>query len=132
MTEGRVADPFDLPDWIGSGDTTWTALGSVGDQRIAGLLTSDTGSDEPLHDAVSLTVLAGDVAYPTSVLREDLRRGAHQAWVHGEVLMVCQNGRYVLAVPGTILDAGLLCEAVRRFARSVGAAPDTMTVALRL
>ena len=44
----------------------------MGDQRIAGLLTSDNGSangsDDPLHDAVSLTVLAGDVAYPAPVL----------------------------------------------------------------
>ena len=132
MTDPGVADPFDLPDWIGAHDTTWTALGSVGDPRIAGLLTSDNGSADPLHDAVSLTVLAGDVAYPAPVLRDDLRRRAHQSWVHGEVLLICQNGRYALAVPGTTLDAGLLCEAVRRFARSVGAGPNRMTVALRL
>jgi len=132
MTEARVADPFDLPDWIGVGDTTWTALGSVGEQRIAGLLAGASGSGDPLEDAVSLTVLAGDVAYPAAVLREDVRRQAHQAWVHGEVLLICQNGRYLLAVPGTTLDAGLLCEAVRRFARSLGTDPERMTVALRL
>jgi len=132
MTEQRVADPFDLPDWIGAKDTTWTALGSVGDQRIAGLLTSDSGSSDPLDDAVSLTVLAGDVAYPAPALREDMRRSAHQSWVHGEVLLICENGRYVLAVPGTSLDAGLVCEAISRFARSVGAGPSRLTVALRL
>ena len=52
--------------------------------------------------------------------------------MHGEVLLICQNGRYALAVPGTTLDAGLLCEAVRRFARSVGAGPNRLTVALRI
>ena len=132
MTEARVADPFDLPDWIGAGDTTWTALGSVGEPRITGLLTGETGSDDPWQDAVSLTVLAADVAYPTAALREGVRRQAHQAWVHGEVLLICQNGRYLLAVPGSTLDAGLLCEAIRRFARSLGSGPEHMTVALRL
>ncbi len=132
MTEQQVADPFDLPDWIGAKDTTWTALGSVGDQRIAGLLTSDGGSADPLDDAVSLTLLAGDVAYPAPALREDMRRNAHQSWAHGEVLLICENGRYVLAVPGTELDAVLVCEAIRRFARAVGAGPNRLTVALRL
>ena len=43
--------------------------------------------------------------------------------MHGEVLLVCQTGRYVLAVPGTALGADLLCEALRRFARSVARRP---------
>ena len=30
MTDPRVADPFDLPDWIGAHDTTWTATGHGG------------------------------------------------------------------------------------------------------
>ncbi len=131
MTEPHVADPFDLPDWIGAHDTTWTATGSVDDPRVPGLLTSDHASDA-LRDAVSLTVLAADVAYPAPVLDEELRRATHQAWVHGEVLLICQNGRYLLGVPGTRLDAVTLCESLRRFARSVGGGPDRMTVALRL
>ncbi|MBA2640424.1 MAG: hypothetical protein H0U77_10695 [Nocardioidaceae bacterium] len=133
MTDQRVADPFDLPDWIGAHDTTWTALGAVGERQVHGLLSADSidGAD-PLHDAVSLSVLSADVAYPEPVLSESLRRSAHQSWVHGEVLLVCHNGRFVLTVPGTGLGADLLCETIRRFARSVGAPTERLTVALRL
>ena len=132
MTDSLVADPFDLPEWIGAHDTTWTATGTVGSPRVQGLLTSDAAAADPLSDAVSLTVQAADVAYPTPALPEQTRTQAHQAWVHGEVLLICQTGRYVLAVPGTELGADLLCEALRRFARSVGSPPDRMTLALRL
>lgn len=130
MGDARAADPFDLPDWIGAHDATWTALGSVGSARVKGLLTSDLA--DPRDEPVSLAVLGCDVAYPAPVLVEQLRHDAHQSWVHGEVLLVCEHGRYLLPVPGTALGADLLCEALRRFARAVGAKPDRMTVALRL
>lgn len=130
MSGPVVADPFDLPDWIGAHDATWTALGSVGAARVEGLLTADD-LGRP-HEPVALAVVGADVAYPAAVLTEQLRHDAHQAWVHGEVLLVVGHGRYQLPVPGTALGADLLCEAVRRFARAVGAKPDRMTVALRL
>lgn len=123
----QVADPFDLPEWIGTRDCTWTTAGSVGDVHVPGVLRGGA-SDPPL----TLAVLAADVAYPRPVVRDQMRRDVHQAWVHGQVLLLADGDGFVLAVPGTTLDEDALCEALRRFARSVGALPRQFTVALRL
>ncbi|CAN5828648.1 hypothetical protein BH20ACT6_BH20ACT6_09950 [soil metagenome] len=120
----RVADPFDLPDWIGSGECTWTTSESVGDARVDGVL---VGTEK-----LELSVLAADVAYPIAAVDEQLRHDVHQAWVHGEVLLLSQGERFILAVPGTSLDVDTLYEVVRRFARAVGARPACFTVALQL
>lgn len=128
-----VADPFDLPEWIGTHACTWTTRGSVGDVRVAGLLSGTDGagataSTEPL----AVSVLAADVAYPRPVVDDQVRHDVHQAWVHGQVLLLDDAGDLVVAVPGTTLGVDSLCEAVRRFARAVGAEPERFTVALRL
>ena len=125
MTSPEVADPFDLPHWVGAGECVWTTSDSIGQARVEGVLSGGAGK-------VELAVLACDVAYPRPVLREQLRHDTHQAWAHGQVLLLADDYRFALPIPGTALDVDLLCEAIRRFARSVGAAPASFTVALQL
>ena len=124
MTSPEVADPFDLPHWVGAGECVWTTSDSIGQARVEGVLSGGAGK-------VELAVLACDVAYPRPVLREQLRHDTHQAWAHGQVLLLADDDRFALPIPGTALDVDLLCEAIRRFARSVGAAPASFTVALQ-
>ncbi len=119
-------DPFDLPEWLGEGDVTWTATGSVhGGHRVPGEL---TGGGEPLV----CDLLGADQAFPVPVLDDDWRRQAHQAWTHGQVLLVDDDGRLTLAVPGTSFTADLALEAVGRLAKSVGVKPGRFVVSLRL
>jgi len=121
----EAADPFDLPDWVGAGECVWTTSDSIGQARVEGVLSGGAGK-------IELAVLASDVAYPRPVLGEQLRHDTHQAWAHGQVLLLGDGDRFALPVPGTALDIDMLCEAIRRFARSVGAAPASFTVALQL
>jgi hypothetical protein len=122
-------DAFDLPDWVGTGEVTWTARSSVrGAQHIAGLLeTRATGAQ-----ALPCDLLAADVAYPQPALPESWRRRAHQAWEHGQVLLVSLDGRLTLAVPGTAYSADGVLETIGRLALAVGVAPARFTVCLRL
>jgi hypothetical protein len=69
---------------------------------------------------------------PPAVVSESVRHDAHQAWVHGQVLLLDTDSGFTVGVPGTGLGVELLCEAIRRFARGVGAAPTPFTVAVRL
>jgi hypothetical protein len=124
-----AVDAFDLPDWVGTGDVTWTARSSVrGAQHIAGFLGSAAAATEPLP----CDLLAADVAYPQPVLPESWRRRAHQAWEHGQVLLVLRGGRLTLAVPGTAYSADGVLETLGRLALAVGVAPARFTVCLRL
>jgi len=125
-----VTDPFDLPEWIGTHECTWTTRGSIGAARVAGVLRVSDEVDGT--GPIGVSVLAADVAYPRPVVDDRVRHDVHQAWVHGQVLVLDGGGHLLLAVPGTSLDVEHLCEAVRRFARAVGASPDRFTVALRL
>lgn len=120
----QVADPFDLPDWIGAAECTWTTTESVGRARVNGTL---VGTDK-----LALSVIAADVAYPAAAVGERLRHDVHQAWEHGQVLLLTDGEQHTLAVPGTVLDVDTLYEVIRRFARSVGAQPASFTVALQL
>ncbi len=120
----RRADPFDLPEWIGAGECTWTTSESVGRARVDGVL---VGAEK-----LELSVLAADVAYPAAVVGEQLRHDIHQAWVHGQVLLLSEGDRFVLAIPGTSLEVATLYEVIRRFAQTVGAQPACFTVALQL
>lgn len=118
-------DPFDLPDWLGSGPVTWTAESSVRTgHHVSGTLSGDGGS-------VSCDLLGADQAFPRPVLDDDWRRQTHQAWTHGQVLLVEYDGRLTLAVPGSAFSADLALEAVGRLAKAVGVAPKTFVVALR-
>ena len=119
-------DAFDLPDWLGTAEVTWTALSSVrGAKRIQGLLRG--GECELVCDLV-----AADVAYPEPLLSDSWRRQAHQAWEHGQVLLLSYDDRLTLAVPGTAYSADGALETVGRLAKAVGVRPGRFTVCLRL
>jgi hypothetical protein len=122
----RAVDPFDLPDWLGTGEVTWTALTSVhGGHRVEGQLSADGGS-------LGCDLLGADQAFPVPVLDDDWRRQTHQAWTHGQVLLVDYDGRLTLAVPGTTFTADRALEAVGRLAKAVGVSPARFVAALRL
>jgi len=122
----EAVDPFELPDWLGSDLVTWTAMSSVrGAQCIEGCLSA--GDQELRCD-----LLAADVAYPQPLLSDSWRRDAHQAWEHGEVLLISCDGRLTLAVPGTAYSADGALETVGRLARAVGVDAGRFTVCLRL
>lgn len=119
-------DPFDLPEWLGNADVTWTAGSSVTrGGHVVGELTGDGA-------AVGCDLLAADVAYPEPVLDQEWRRAAHQHWTHGQVLLVECDGRLTLAVPGVGFTADLALECLGRLARAVGAKPARFVAALRL
>ena len=121
-----AVDPFDLPDWLGTGEVTWTALTSVhGGHRVEGRLSADGGT-------LGCDLLGADQAFPVPVLDDDWRRQTHQAWTHGQVLLVDYDGRLTLAVPGTTFTADRALEAVGRLAKAVGVSPARFVAALRL
>lgn len=120
-------DPFDLPEWLGEDDVTWAAeSGLRTGYAVPGVL---TGAG---HDPVACDLLAVDEAYPVPVADETARHDAHQAWRHGQVLLLSVDDRLTLAVPGTRFDADLVLDALARLAKAVGASPDHYTVHLRI
>lgn len=128
MTAPRVdlVDAFELPAWIGEEPVTWAAEDSLGaGHLVAGTVRSDV-------EASVCDVLAGDRAYPTAVLAEPVRRRMHQEWALGQVLLLDYDDRLTLAAPGNVVDAPLALEALRRFAKAVGAPVDRFSVTLRL
>lgn len=119
-------DAFDLPDWLGTGEVTWTARTSVhGGHTVRGELSGEGGSLE-------CDLLGTDQAFPAPVLDDDWRRQAHQAWTHGQVLLLEYDGRLTLAVPGTSFTADQALEAIGRLAKAVGVSPGNFVAALRL
>lgn len=122
-----VVDPFDLPDWLGVDDVTWSAdSGLRTGYAVPGALTGD--GREPLP----CDLIAVDEAFPEAVADERVRHDAHQAWRHGEVLLVSAADRLTLAVPGTRFDADRVLDALARLAKAVGASPDRYAVLLRI
>ncbi len=120
-------DPFDLPDWLGTGQVVWHADGGLrGGHRVAGRLTGEGEQD------VVCDLLAVDEAYPVPVTDDAARLRAHQAWRHEQVLLVEYADRLTLAVPGTRFDAGLVLDALGRLAKAVGASPDRWAALLRI
>lgn len=128
MSDDLVAvDPFDLPEWLGVADVTWSALaGIVGRYVVPGELAA------PGQTTVACDLLAVDQAYPTTVAPDDVRLRAHQAWRNGEVHLVRRDGRVALAVPGTEFTADLVLDAIGRLARAVGAPGDRYAVLIRI
>jgi hypothetical protein len=120
-------DPFDLPDWLGDGEVTWTS----DDVTRSGALVAGCllGSNDARH---ACDLLAVDQAYPAPVVDDRIRTAAHQAWRHGQVLLVDRDGRATLAVPGTAFTADTVLDAVTRLAKAVGVAPSSYSVRLRL
>ena len=124
--EVELVDAFDLPEWLGTSDVTWMALSSVrGAQRIPGALRAPEGE-------LPCDLMAADVAYPEPLLADPWRRQAHQAWEHGQVLLLRYGGRLTLAVPGTAYSADGVLETVGRLAKAVGVRPGRFVVTLRL
>ena len=120
-------DPFDLPGWLGEREVTWTSeRGIRAGHRVEGALTAQG------VDPLACDLLAIDDAYPEPVASDAVRVRAHQVWQYGEVLLVADAGRVVLAVPGSRLDADTVLIAVGRLARAVGAASGSYGVRLRV
>jgi len=124
--EVSAVDAFDLPDWLGTSELTWTAETSVrGHYQVSGRLNAR-------DDSLDCDLLAADQAFPQPVLDEEWRRAAHQSWTHGEVLLLEYDGRLTLAVPGTEFTADRVLETLTRLAKAIGVAPDRMLAAIRL
>lgn len=108
-------DAFDLPDWLGVERVTWdAAIGLGSGHRVDGTLTAEG------RDPLGCDLLAVDDAYPAPVAPDAVRVRVHQLWRHGEVLLLTDAGRLVLALPGSRLDAETVLEAVGRLAHAVG------------
>jgi len=121
-----AVDAFDLPDWLGSSELTWTAESSVrGQYQVSGRLNAR-------DDSLDCDLLAADQAFPQPVLDEEWRRAAHQSWAHGEVLLLQYDDRLTLAVPGTEFTADRVLETLTRLAKAIGVAPDRVLAAIRL
>jgi hypothetical protein len=118
-------DPFDLPDWLGTTEVTWTAATAL-DERSA--VTGELSAGEQV---LGCDLLAVDQAFPEPVVAEEWRRQAHERWTRGEVLLLQVGERLTLAVPGTCFDADRVLGAVGRLARSIGVRPERFLAALR-
>jgi hypothetical protein len=119
-------DPFDLPDWLGEGPVTWAAeTGVRRGHRIRGHL-SGAGPDLPCD------LFAVDEAYPAPVADATTRTRAHLAWRHGQILLLSDDDRLVLVVPGTGFSADLVLDALSRLAKAVGASPENYVALLRI
>lgn len=119
-------DPFDLPEWLGVGDVTWSAESGVrSGHDVRGTLVGD-GQDLPCD------LLAVDDAWPEPVADDRVRIRAHQAWRNGQVYVVSRAGRLTLTVPGSGFTADLVLDALSRLAKAVGASPDHYTARLRI
>ena len=122
----RDLDPFDLPEWLGAEPVVWTPESGIHDRHLV------TGGLSAGERSLPCALLAVDEAYPEPVADDDLRHMAHQAWKYGEVLLVTLDDRMTLAVPGTSFTADLVLDALARFAKAVGARPESFSVLLRL
>jgi hypothetical protein len=121
-------DPFDLPDWLGRDDIRWEAdAGLRGSHLVPGELRHEGG-----RDRLACALMAVDEAFPAPVVPDDVRSRAHQAWHHGQVLLVDRERTLTLAVPGRRFDAELVMEALARLAKAVGGSPDEWVVLLRI
>jgi hypothetical protein len=122
-------DPFDLPDWLGTAEVTWAAeTGVRSGHHVAGHLECEGDRRE----AVACDLLAIDEAYPIPVADDDVRKRAHLAWRHGQILLLQQDDRLTLAVPGTGFTADLVLDALSRLAKAVGGSADRYSARLRI
>jgi hypothetical protein len=127
-------DPFDLPEWLGTGDVVWRAdAGLQTGHLVRGRLTAETVPDgSTTSEEIVCDLLAVDEAYPAPVVDDAARLRVHQAWRHGQVVIGEHGSRMVLAVPGTRFGPELVLEALSRLARAVGARAERYAVLLRL
>ena len=127
-------DPFDLPEWLGTGDVVWRADEGL---QTGHLVRGRLAADHPDHPAgasqeIVCDLLAVDEAYPVPVVDDATRLRVHQAWRHGQVVIGEHDSRMVLAVPGTRFGPELVLDALGRLARAVGARAERYAVLLRL
>lgn len=122
----QVADPFDLPDWLGEHALTWRADTSIDGPVAAGTLCGVPDGCLPL------AVLGADEAYPLPAVAEQVRAQVHQAWRYGQVALLVSDRSYAVAVPATTVDVDLVCEALRRFAKAIAVDPERISVHVRL
>ena len=115
MTSFEELDAFDLPDWVGEGAVAWAAERGLSGHLVAGRLSGASGED------LACDLLAVDQAYPTPVVDEATRTRVHQAWRHGQVLLLSHDERATVAVPGTSWTADRVLDALTRVTRAVGA-----------
>lgn len=116
-------DPFDLPDALGVGPVRWCATSPLRRALVHGDLTVGTVS-------MACDVLAVDEACPRPVADGDLRTAVHLAWRRGDLHLIEYAGRLTLPIPGCVVAADDVLEAVERLARSVAADPATYSVVL--
>ena len=127
-------DPFDLPEWLGTGDVVWRADEGL---QTGHLVRGRLAADQPDQRAeasqeIVCDLLAVDEAYPAPVVDDATRLRVHQAWRHGQVVIGEHGSRMVLAVPGTRFGPELVLDALGRLARAVGARAERYAVLLRL
>jgi hypothetical protein len=131
VTPPVEVDPFELPDWLGQEQVLWQATDERGGRESAatihGVLRPLQGEEE-----LTLDLLGVDAAWPKPVCDEESRHLAHEAWHYGQVVLLDVEGRVTLGVPCTGFSTDLVCEAVRRFSKAVGAEPRRFLVQLRL
>lgn len=127
-------DPFDLPEWLGTGDVVWCAdAGLQTGHLVRGRLTAGTVPEgSTASEEIVCDLLAVDEAYPAPVVDDATRLRVHQAWRHGQVVIGEHDSRMVLAVPGTRFGPELVLEALSRLARAVGARAERYAALLRL
>ncbi|MBD3925764.1 hypothetical protein IEZ26_14110 [Nocardioides cavernae] len=127
-------DPFDLPEWLGTGDVVWRAdEGLQTGHLVRGRLAADQPDDRAeVAQEIVCDLLAVDEAYPAPVVDDATRLRVHQAWRHGQVVIGEHGSRMVLAVPGTRFGPELVLDALGRLARAVGARTERYAVLLRL
>ncbi|MDP3889682.1 hypothetical protein [Nocardioides sp.] len=124
---GDPLDPFELPEWLGSGEVTWSASeGVLAGPLVRGRLTG------PREEELGCDLLAVDAAFPVPVTDDVVRRAAHQAWHHGQVHLLGVEDRLTLTVPGAEFTADRVLDAVGRLALAVAARPESYAVWLRI
>lgn len=125
-------DPFELPDWLAEEQVLWQATDEPHSRQAAATVHGQVLPLRAGDDGLVLDLLAVDVAWPKPVCDEETRHLAHEAWHYGQVVLLDRDGRTTLGVPCTELSSDLVCEAVRRFSKAVGADSSHFLVQLRL
>jgi len=129
MSEAAVwqrSDPFELPEWLGEQDLTWSLDGPLTSAQVRGTL---HGSGE---QELGLDLVCVDVAYPAPVVPELIRRECHLSWHHGQVQVLANAASHGLGVPASSVDADTACEALRRFARAIAVDVNRVRVLITL
>lgn len=121
------ADPFELPEWLGVDEVTWTPSIGLHGGVVRGAIDGASNGT-----TLACDLLAADVAYPAALLPEGLRVQVHQAWSRDEVLLLHHDGRLTIAAPGTEHSADRVLEMLRRFAKAVGSRPERFAARLFL